>query len=324
MIKRRDFLKTGLAAPLFLSRSSAAARKPNIVLIVADDLGYGDLGCRAARTSPRRTSTRSRATACASPTATSPARSAAPRARASTPGRYQQRFGHEFNPGPALPATEKFGLPLTETTIADRLKAPGYATGMVGKWHLGYQPEFHPQKRGFDEFFGFLGGAHSYVDAAGRQGQPDPARHRSRWTRRSTSPTPSRARRWRSSTGTSASRSSSTCRSTPSTRRCRPRRSTWSASRTSRTNAAPHLRRHAVGDGRRRRPRAGEAARHEERGEHADLLHQRQRRPDAQHHVAQRAAARLQGTGARGRHPRAVHGAVEGTHAGRARSTASR
>jgi arylsulfatase A-like enzyme len=54
-------------------------------------------------------------------------------------------------------------LPLSETTIADRLKTAGYTTGLVGKWHLGNAPRFHPQKRGFDEFFGFLGGAHSYM-----------------------------------------------------------------------------------------------------------------------------------------------------------------
>jgi arylsulfatase A-like enzyme len=56
----------------------------------------------------------------------------------------------------------QFGLPITEQTIADRLKAAGYATGLVGKWHLGGAPPFHPTRRGFDEFFGFLGGAHSY------------------------------------------------------------------------------------------------------------------------------------------------------------------
>ena len=59
------------------------------------------------------------------------------------------------------------GLPLTETTIADRLKAAGYATGLVGKWHLGAKPAMHPQQRGFEEFFGFLGGAHSYFKSAG-------------------------------------------------------------------------------------------------------------------------------------------------------------
>jgi arylsulfatase A-like enzyme len=76
-------------------------------------------------------------------------------------GRYQQRFGHEWNPG------GQNGLPLTETTIANRMKAAGYVTGLVGKWHLGASPEMHPQKRGFDEFFGFLGGAHAYVPGQG-------------------------------------------------------------------------------------------------------------------------------------------------------------
>ncbi len=79
-------------------------------------------------------------------------------------GRYQNRFGHEFNPGDA---EIKGGLPIEQTTLADRLKSAGYRTGLVGKWHLGGQPQFHPQKRGFDEFFGFLGGAHSYVQDKG-------------------------------------------------------------------------------------------------------------------------------------------------------------
>ncbi|MGH9847993.1 MAG: sulfatase-like hydrolase/transferase, partial [Blastocatellia bacterium] len=76
-------------------------------------------------------------------------------------GRYQQRFGHEFNPG------DGHGLPTSETTIANRLKAAGYVTGVVGKWHLGASPEMQPAQRGFDEFFGFLRGSHSYFDAAG-------------------------------------------------------------------------------------------------------------------------------------------------------------
>jgi arylsulfatase A-like enzyme len=77
-------------------------------------------------------------------------------------GRYQQRFGHEFNPGNAQQAAENFGLPLTETTLPARLKEAGYATGMVGKWHLGYREKYRPTERGFQEFFGFLAGAHPY------------------------------------------------------------------------------------------------------------------------------------------------------------------
>jgi len=82
-------------------------------------------------------------------------------------GRYQQRFGFEFNPGPEGQASERYGLPVTEKTIAERLKPVGYVTGMVGKWHLGFKAGMHPQKRGFDEFFGFLGGAHDYFQSAG-------------------------------------------------------------------------------------------------------------------------------------------------------------
>jgi arylsulfatase A-like enzyme len=163
-MNRRLFLRAlagAAAAPLF----SAAARKPNILLIVADDLGYGETTPQGpqdiptpniesiARNGVRFTNGYVSCPVC-SPT----------RAGLMT-GRYQQRFGHEFNPGPAMAAAEDFGLPLDQVTIANRLKSLGYATGMVGKWHLGYRPEYHPLKRGFDEFFGFLGGAHSYIDA---------------------------------------------------------------------------------------------------------------------------------------------------------------
>jgi arylsulfatase A-like enzyme len=79
-------------------------------------------------------------------------------------GRYQQRFGHEFNPGQQAP--EKFGLPLKETTLAERLKDAGYVTGMFGKWHLG-DGDHHPLARGFSEYYGFLGGAHSYLKSQG-------------------------------------------------------------------------------------------------------------------------------------------------------------
>jgi arylsulfatase A-like enzyme len=77
-------------------------------------------------------------------------------------GRYQTRFGHEFNAGAA-----GTGLPVTETMVAARLKAAGYATGLVGKWHLGSEDKFHPHSRGFDEFFGFLGGSHDYFNDRG-------------------------------------------------------------------------------------------------------------------------------------------------------------
>ena len=79
-------------------------------------------------------------------------------------GRYQQRFGHELNaigPQNRLPHV---GLPTSEKTIADDFRAAGYATGIVGKWHLGGTEPYHPQRRGFGEFFGFLHEGHFYVD----------------------------------------------------------------------------------------------------------------------------------------------------------------
>ena len=142
--------------------SAAAATRPNILLIVGDDMGYADVGFHGCKDIP---TPHLDALAAAGARFTngyvsgpycSPTRSAL------LTGRYQTRYGHEFNPsGPTA------GLPVSESTLADRLKAAGYATGLVGKWHLGNQPAMHPQQRGFAEFFGFLGGAHSYFDAGG-------------------------------------------------------------------------------------------------------------------------------------------------------------
>jgi arylsulfatase A-like enzyme len=86
-------------------------------------------------------------------------------------GSYPQRFGHEFNPDPAM-AHNEIGLPVGEITMADRLRAAGYRTALIGKWHLGRADQFHPMARGFDEFFGFLGGSHSYHDPGA--GGPNP------------------------------------------------------------------------------------------------------------------------------------------------------
>ena len=156
----------GLTWILLESAATAGEpRKPNILIIVADDLGYGELSCQGnpqiptpnidsiARNGVRFTSGYVSGPYC-SPT----------RAGLLT-GRYQQRFGHEFNPGPVAIGSNEFGLSRSETTLAERLKPAGYATGMFGKWHLGNRPKFRPNQRGFDEFFGFLGGAHSYVNA---------------------------------------------------------------------------------------------------------------------------------------------------------------
>lgn len=159
-----------LIGPICLA---AETRKPNVLVILADDLGYGELGCQGftrqiptpnidslAQNGVRFTSGYVSGPYC-SPT----------RAGLLT-GKYQTRFGHEFNPGPAKTAKADSGLSLKEATFGDRLHAAGYVTGWIGKSHLGYAPPYHPLKRGFDEFYGFLGGAHSYLDASADKTNP--------------------------------------------------------------------------------------------------------------------------------------------------------
>ncbi|MCY2994669.1 MAG: sulfatase-like hydrolase/transferase [Planctomycetota bacterium] len=154
-----------LLLALALSRISDAATlettKPNILFIVGDDMGYADVGLHGCQDIPTPNLDGLAAVGVRFTNGYVSGPYCSPTRAGLMTGRYQQRFGHEFNPNGV------HGLPLTETTIADRLRAVGYVTGLVGKWHLGAQPAMHPQQRGFDEFFGFLGGAHSYFDTAG-------------------------------------------------------------------------------------------------------------------------------------------------------------
>jgi arylsulfatase A-like enzyme len=136
--------------------SAADTPKPNILLIVGDDMGYADVGFHGCKDIP---TPHLDALAAAGVRFTQGYVSGpycSPTRAGLMTGRYQTRFGHEFNP------SGDHGLPVTEKTLADRLKAAGYVTGLVGKWHLGKLPEMHPQKRSFDEFFGFLDGSHDY------------------------------------------------------------------------------------------------------------------------------------------------------------------
>lgn len=76
-------------------------------------------------------------------------------------GRYQSRFGYDLNASED-PNDPNAGLPLSEKMIAEVLKPAGYTSKIIGKWHMGNHPSFHPLERGFDEFFGFLNGGHNY------------------------------------------------------------------------------------------------------------------------------------------------------------------
>lgn len=142
---------------------AAAMARPNVVLFVIDDLGYGELGCQGNRDIPtphidslarggsRMTAGYVTASFC------SPSRAGM------LTGRYQTRFGHELNPIGRENLDPRTGLSLAERTLADELGGAGYVTGLVGKWHLGGTPAYHPLRRGFAEFFGFLHEGHVYV-----------------------------------------------------------------------------------------------------------------------------------------------------------------
>jgi arylsulfatase A-like enzyme len=140
-------------------------RRPNIVVILADDLGYGDLGFNGCPDipTPQIDSLARRGVRCLSGYVSHPFCS--PTRAGLMTGRYQQRFGHENNPT-YDPADQVLGLPIDQTTLAQVLRAAGYVTGAIGKWHLGAAPRFHPNRRGFAEFFGFPGGGHTYLPGA--------------------------------------------------------------------------------------------------------------------------------------------------------------
>jgi arylsulfatase A-like enzyme len=142
--------------------SFAAGARPNILVIVGDDMGYSDVGFHGCKDIPTPNLDKLAADGVRFTSGYVSGPYCSPTRAGLLTGRYQQRFGHEFNSGGA-----GGGLPVTETTIANRLKEAGYATGLVGKWHLGASEAMHPQKRGFDEFFGFLAGSHSYFESAG-------------------------------------------------------------------------------------------------------------------------------------------------------------
>jgi arylsulfatase A-like enzyme len=153
-----------LAAALFVfAAPAAAANRPNVLILLADDLGYADVGFHGCKDipTPNIDSLAKNGVRCTNGYVSGPYCS--PTRAGMLTGRYQTRFGHEFNPG----SGPEFGLPVSETTMANRLQAAGYKTGLVGKWHLGDAPKFHPQERGFDEFFGFLAGAHPYFPGQG-------------------------------------------------------------------------------------------------------------------------------------------------------------
>jgi arylsulfatase A-like enzyme len=152
---------------VMLAASIAAAEKPNIIFVLSDDAGYGDFGFhnssemrtpnldRFAKQSMRFEQAYVTAAVCG------------PSRAGILTGKYQQRFGFEENNVPGYMSAsclpdDEMGLPLDQKTIADYMKTLGYRTALIGKWHQGNADRFHPLHRGFDEFYGFRGGARSY------------------------------------------------------------------------------------------------------------------------------------------------------------------
>lgn len=141
----------------------ADAKQPNIVILLADDLGYGELGCQG---NPQIPTPHIDSIAASGVRFTdgyvSAAYCSASRAGLLT-GRYQTRFGYEFNPVGHHNEDPNAGLPSSEVTLSKHLHGVGYTTGLIGKWHLGGHAKYHPHRRGFDEFFGFMHEGHYFV-----------------------------------------------------------------------------------------------------------------------------------------------------------------
>ena len=171
-----------LLLALSLSFAQGTERSPNIVLLIADDLGYGELGIQGRVSdipTPHIDSIGHDGVRFTNGYVTAPF-CAASRAGLIT-GRYQTRFGFEFNPiGPRNEEPDA-GLPESQETLADILRdQKGYATALIGKWHLGGTARYNPIRRGFDEFFGFLHEGHYFV--------PSPYHGTTTWLRRKALP----------------------------------------------------------------------------------------------------------------------------------------
>jgi arylsulfatase A-like enzyme len=150
-----------ILALAFISMNATSAEGPNVIVIVADDLGFADVGFNGSTEipTPNIDSIAKNGVRCASGYVSHPYCS--PTRAGLFAGRYQQKFGHECNPT-FLPLDPTIGIPPSEILLPKVMSDAGYTSALIGKWHLGASKPFHPLARGFDEHFGFLGGGHQY------------------------------------------------------------------------------------------------------------------------------------------------------------------
>lgn len=178
---------------LFVTPAVAQDRTPNIIVLFADDLGYGELGCQGNDQipTPHIDSIAKNGIRFTNGYVTAPYCSAS-RAGLMT-GKFQTRFGYEFNPIGANNDDPRVRIPAREQTLGELMQGAGYATGLVGKWHLGGSPAASPMRNGFDEFFGFMHEGHFFV--------PPPYRNVTTMLRRKVLPGGSNTGRWQNESG---------------------------------------------------------------------------------------------------------------------------
>lgn len=162
MIRSCLYIILFLLGSLLPNLLSAQQHAPNIIIILADDLGYADVGFNGCKDIPTPNIDRIAANGVTCTRGYVSYAVCGPSRAGLITGRYQDRFGFARNPLLA-PNDLQMGLPLNQVTMADFLHGHHYVTGAIGKWHLGAHQLLRPNKRGFDEFFGFLSGGHKYL-----------------------------------------------------------------------------------------------------------------------------------------------------------------
>tara|TARA_B100000925_G_C21999596_1_gene470610 strand:+ start:1218 stop:2648 length:1431 start_codon:yes stop_codon:yes gene_type:complete len=154
-----------LFSVLFVTSTTAQrsinSQRPNIIVIMTDDLGYADVGFNGSKDIPTPNIDRIAQQGVVFTNGYTSYSVCSPSRAGFITGRYQQRFGYERNVQ-HRPNDPNMGLPQDEKTLAEVLKKVGYNTGIIGKWHLGNHISKHPLNRGFDYFYGHLGGGHMY------------------------------------------------------------------------------------------------------------------------------------------------------------------